>query len=382
MGLVLYLWRGIWVTTMFPLSSLITIICIPLAVLLIVGKIILYDRYSKKSFIALILAVLCVMAVLYQSRNINPVLWLLLVVGAKDVPFKKILKVYLVMNGAIVILAFASSMLGVIENLQYEASERGVRNSFGIIYPTDFASHVFFLILAYYYLNGENLNWKHYLGTIVIGILVYYFCKARLDSGCIILVAAVFGLGDYIQRSRKVSWNVRKLWNSLWSRLGTLSMLIFAAVSIGMTAIYGINPEIWKALDKILSSRLRLGNNAMKEYGIKPFGQIVEMVGNGVATARPEEYSFIDCSYVYILMRYGVVFAAVVLGIFTASCLKNRHDRYFLYAVALVAVNCTIAHHILQVEYNPFALALLGVCVRSKNMGNWPDEGQKVLRKY
>ena len=53
--------------------------------------------------------------------------------------------------------------------------------------------------------------------------------------------------------------------------------------------------------------------------------------------------------------------------IFAICCYKNRHDRYFLYAIALVSVNCMIAHHIIQIEYNPFALALLATCVREKS---------------
>lgn len=40
-------------------------------------------------------------------------------------------------------------------------------------------------------------------------------------------------------------------------------------------------------------------------------------------------------------------------------CFRNKKDIYLLFAIALVAVNCVIAHHIIEAAYNPFAFALL-----------------------
>ncbi len=89
---------------------------------------------------------------------------------------------------------------------------------------------------------------------------------------------------------------------------------------------------------------------------------MVEFIGFGGTTESVGAYSFVDCSYMYVLLRYGVVFLAVLLGIAVYCCYRNRHDLYFLYAMTLVSVNCAIAHHILQIEYAPFFLAFLARC--------------------
>ncbi len=369
-GYILFLWRSVWVTTMFPLSGLMTMVCVPLAALFLGLKILLYDHYPVRQFLLLASTLLCVCLVFLSSGSINPFFWLLLVAASRDVKFEKIVKVYLAVNIAVIFLAFCAASFDVIENLQYKTGKRGIRNSFGIIYPTDFGAHIFFLFLAYYYLKGEALRWYHYAITIAAAGLVYYFCNARLDSGCTLMLAVLYGVGNGIMHSRAVSMRVKMKWELLWRKVGVWAMVLFAVFSVLMTLFYQKDSRAWQELDKIVSSRLRLGNNGIEEYGWTLFGQAIEMVGNGGSTTLPSDYSFIDCSYMYMLLRHGIGFLVLMLAIFTICCYKNRHDQYFLYAMALISVNCVIAHHIIQVEYNPFALALLAQCVREPE-GAW-----------
>lgn len=369
-GYILFLWRSVWVTTMFPLSGLMTMVCVPLAALFLGLKILLYDHYPVKQFLLLASALLCVCLVFLSSGSINPFFWMLLVAASRDVKFEKILKVYLAVNIAVIFFAFCAAGLDVIENLQYETEKRGTRNSFGIIYPTDFGAHIFFLFLVFFYLKGEALRWYHYVITMAAAGLVYYFCNARLDSGCTLILAILFAVGNGITHARSVSMRLKMGWEWLWRKAGMWVMALLAAFSVLMTVMYQADNAVWQELDKIISSRLRLGHDGIEEYGWTLFGQAIKMVGNGGSTTLPSDYSFIDCSYMYMLLRHGVGFLVLMVVIFTICCYKNRHDLYFLYAVALVSVNCVIAHHIIQVEYNPFALALLAQCVRRPE-GAW-----------
>ena len=94
---------------------------------------------------------------LLTTGYIHPFVWVLFLAGSRDVPIKKILEVYLVITGAGMILAYGASMLGVIENLQYVTYGRGIRNSFGIVYTTDFSAHIFYMMVIGFYLLGERL---------------------------------------------------------------------------------------------------------------------------------------------------------------------------------------------------------------------------------
>lgn len=39
-------------------------------------------------------------------------------------------------------------------------------------------------------------------------------------------------------------------------------------------------------------------------------------------------------------------------------CKKFQNDPYFIVVIILISINCMIAHHIIELTYNPFALAL------------------------
>ena len=123
-GYILCLGRAVWVTTMFPYPDSIDKLPILLGLLLIVLKILLYDHYKMDFFIKAVIAVLCSGAVFVSSRYLNVCLWLFIVLGSKDISFQKLLRIYLLVTGTIVLLAFLSSLIGVIENLQYQTANR------------------------------------------------------------------------------------------------------------------------------------------------------------------------------------------------------------------------------------------------------------------
>ena len=134
-GYAMYLATTVWVTTMFPMTKIIQALCMLISLICIAIKIFLYGKYSMKKVLILVTTGLCCVVGLYRNHYVYPLIWFVLIAGSDQVPFEKILKVYLLIVGAIVFLAFSASMLEVIPNLQYETSTRGIRNSFGIIYP-------------------------------------------------------------------------------------------------------------------------------------------------------------------------------------------------------------------------------------------------------
>lgn len=364
-GFIIQLVRSLWITTMFPYSGLIGKLCLILSLMLIGSKILLYDIYTLKEFFICGGLMICVLAVYLNSRYLDPFLWFLIIVGCKDISFEKILKVYLIITGAIVFLAFCAALLGVIENLRYETG-RGIRIAFGSVYVTDFAAHIFYMILVYCYLEGERLKAYHYIGIAVIAGVVYYFCKTRLDSICILLIAIIFGLNHWLMRPGIKRKRLQRIWKKSWKWGGIFVIPVLAFFSIIATAFYSENSRFLNIINHVISGRLSLGKTGLEKYGISLFGQTVDMIGAGGTTEFPSDYFFIDCSYVHVLLRYGAIFTVILLAIYMFCSYKNKHDIYFLFAIFMVAVNSVIAHHILDLAYNPFACVLLAVCVRKR----------------
>jgi len=113
---------------MFSYSEMAFQICLILSIILLAAKIFLFDIYTVKMFIAVAAMMTCGLLVAVSSGYLWPFIWILIVVAAKDISYRKILQIYLLMNITIVGLAFCASLLGVIENLAYISTDgKGLR---------------------------------------------------------------------------------------------------------------------------------------------------------------------------------------------------------------------------------------------------------------
>lgn len=357
-GFIIILFRGMWLSTMFPQNRLLSTLCIPIAAFFIGLKILICDHYSVKQMVLAASVVICTMLSCYYSRTVNAFILILLVFGSRDIEFEKILKMYLAVVGTLMVLAFVASQIGIIENLQYVQRGR-IRNSFGIIYPTDFASHVFYCMTAIFYLMRNKLKIIYYVIAIGVAGLLYYFCDTRLDSLSILLVAFLFCMENVMEHTSWIKEGTVRIWRAFWQKIGVYSMPLAAMVSIGVTLLYRGDDSRWVYINDFLSHRLELGKNMYDAYGIRLFGQDIEMVGFGGSVTDVQDYNFVDCSYVYVLMVNGILFLVILIALYVLNCKSREQDEYFLCCIVAMSLNCMIAHHILQVEYNIWLLSVM-----------------------
>lgn len=387
-GFIIYMFWSIMRTTMFPHSGMAFNMCLGFSALILIAKIFFFDVYTFKMFMAVAGMFACSAIVFVSSGYFWPFLWVLMLVSAKDIPFRKILQVYLLFNIIIMGLAFIAAMLGVIENLAYNSSNPNndnLRYSFGCVYTTDFAAHIFFMLLIAYYLYQEKLRPYHYIGTCAIAGLIYYYCYAKLDTICILLMALFFG-GYHVlkwQYGREKTemqavaitpviekagtehkefafkrTNAYYRWKGIWGKIALISMPVLTILMYYWSASYKIGNEFLEMIDETITGRLGLGNIGIKEYGITLFGQNIPMVGMGGSTETPKDYFFIDSSYLFILLRYGIIFLFMVFIIYWAICHKYKKDTTFILCIVLLAISCFIDHHLLDEAYNPLGYAL------------------------
>ena len=356
-SLTIYFTGTVLTTTMFPVPDVFWKLCRLIAIGLIMWKVAQFDCFSLKEIFFLAFLFVNALLIKIVAGYSKPIYWAIFLTGAKDVSFEKILKTYFVVSLSIVVYAFAASMLEIIENLQYESTNRGIRNSFGIIYPTDFAAHIFFLMLVFLYLKRDKTKIHNYILCLFITVFVYCFCKTRLDSTCMVLLIAGHMLIRYGKKRKKYHLRNRER-KSLFTIFGMCSMPIAFAFMYFLTELYNLGLPIAYDIDYWISNRLRLQSYAMAEYGIRLFGQYIKMVGNGGSEILPSDYFFIDCSYYFIILQYGLIFGILVFVVYMLCCKKYKKDRYFQLIVVMIAINCMIAHHLLDLGYNLFSLAL------------------------
>lgn len=315
-----------------------------------IAKFIWHNTYTKKEMIlsGVILFAFIMPALLTEYRF----LWWVgfLIVGAKDVDFDKILKVYLTIGITIMVAAFAASQMGWIENLVYVIEGRGERNSFGIIYPTDFAAHVFYLVAGVACLFEDKIKVWKLIPIVGLATFVYAKCNARTSFLCMLLVVAALLFIRFLKNILKENNRIYYIVNS--------AMLIFAGLFLGLAHTFN-ELDTWSVkINNILSYRLYYSDRAIEKYEYKLFGQNIEQNGWGKGFDIYYEYFFLDDSYIRIALMYGVVLLLVVLVIFYICGVRAIKTKRIVvvFMIAIVALHSFMEHHLLEIAYNPFVV--------------------------
>jgi len=354
-------------TTMFSIKwpNQTMIILLELATTFIIIKVLLIDKLSRNEIIFFIFLSISFLGTCIYTEYGFLVFNLILILGAKNVPFKKILWLYCAIAGSILIITMISSQMGLVENLVYIRNGKS-RISFGFNYPTDFTAHIFYLILGYCYLRKETLTNPELTSILGLSVFSYIFCDARTNVFCMVLTFAVF---LYLKLRNHISdkADCHYVMNPKFSRVLVFSMPICAIFFISLTFLFNdqTNNIILNIINSLVSNRLYLGNIGLERYGIHLFGSTFQMFGYGGSTTPPSDYFFLDSSYVLILIRYGILIFLAVLIIFVFSSLRAEKQKNIalLWILTLIAIQCMTEHHLLDIAYNPFLFLIFSETV-------------------
>lgn len=335
-----------------------------LSTLYTVAKLIWYKGYTKreKIFALLLCAAFAGPALLTDYTYIY---WTgFLIVGAKDIDFSKILRFYLAISITIMLAAFSASQCGIIEDLQYlnpRGDELFVRHSFGIVYPTDYAAHLFYMVMAAMVLYDKkwNIAIKVWL-SLLVALSVYLTSNAQSSTICLIGFA---GLCVFERIFRSYMPYIEKVFR--WVPI------ICAVGFLGMAYMYDARKTWMAKLNKFLSFRLELSKKGFEDYSIKFFGQNVAENGLGTSTVGRDNYFYLDDSYIRILLEYGLVVFVVTLAVLVLSSRKAAMENKFVLVIALVAiaVQSVMEQHLIDIAYNPMILALFATLSKRENIG-------------
>ena len=110
-----------------------------------------------------------------------------------------------------------------------------------------------------------------------------------------------------------------------------------------------------------------MGQNSLKENGVKPFGELIKMSGNGLNNKGQRDlsktdglYNYVDCMYIQILQDFGWIFTVLILVLMTIAMYQTykKRDWYLLMICSILAVHGIIDDLIINVYYNTFWLII------------------------
>jgi oligosaccharide repeat unit polymerase wzy len=240
--------------------------------------------------------------------------------------------------------------MGLLENMVSFREEK-VRNSFGFIYATDFAAHIFYLVLMYFYLRSGKFNLIEIMLFLYSSFFIANQCDARLDSICIIMI--VF-FSIYINLTKG-----RDCYFSGYKYIFPLCALLI----IFLTYLYSTGDDFILLINFFLSGRLALGFDALMSKGIPLLGQKYIQYGAGSGIY----YNFIDSSYLVLLIIYGIILFLLVMYVYVRICSHciSIRNRVLLYVLFMIAINSMIEQHFMEFAYNPFYMAFSAKLIKS-----------------
>ena len=331
-------------------------------IVLLLGLRFLYKmRISYKYLILSILLLLSGVLVYFQTNRLNFLVYSMLLVLLVNVDMKVVLRNYVVVAGILVVGVFLLSLVGMVPNLQYNRAGV-IRNSFGFIYPTDFASHCFYLFLAISYLLKDKFIWTRSLFGVLLSAFIIKYCDARLNALSILLATVIF-IYFYYSNGKK---------------LKIFALLPYSAVVFASTVTYLSYKFSWSnpflvSINKLITGRLALGRNAFDTFGVHLFGtRNVQFIGSGGKTESVIGYNYVDSSYVQMLFTYGIVPVVLLIIIYVVASRKQyKNGQYLLVAIlSLIAFNCMIEAFWFVPTYNIFMFLLFTTNTFSKKESN------------
>ncbi len=316
-------------------------------------KIMLFDQFKDQKELALYVAVgLLILAGCISSQAWDFLYYYLMIVAARGIDFHLILKEFLVIISVGLVLTFISAKLGLIMGLTNSRDgSAAIRYALGTVYPTDLASRLFYLMLAYALYKKFRFDLPEYIGLFAMTAWMYIVTDTRLDM---LLMLAIIFCGLLKEKVIKMLQYLKLKW---------IATLAFGSIFfvIIMTYLYQPSNLLFRVVNKVLSGRLAVGQLAFERYNVTLFGQMVIQNGNGGIHKGPFDYFFIDCSFLKILMMNGIVSFFILLGgIFYLLKRALKNQAYSLaMAVLLVILSSLIDHHMLEISYNIIFIALL-----------------------
>lgn len=337
-----------------------------LVVFVMIIKIYVFDHYQMHELIGLTILITCFGMAFLKTREIMILSFPMMILGARGVEFKKIIEWFFGLSLSWLLVIVIIALLGIILNLRYAPVNRPIRYALGIGYPTDFAAHVFFLVLAYCYLKFKDLRWLHYVVIGLLAVVVYKITDARLDTVAMLMTIPMIWLAKMATKHQFA----KHLMAFSWIPIPLL------AVGINYLGIFYNRHNDWlHKIDHLLSGRLYYSQIGFHRYPITLFGQSVTQNGYGGVQGMKTflgksniNYFYLDSSFVRLLLMYGLVILILIVTMMVLTSLKGylRGDYALCAIILLVTVACVVEQHLIEITYNPFLIALCAKIMRKQ----------------
>lgn len=300
--------------------------------------------------------------VFFFSRSTEFMILMLAIGSMAVLPRKTLFRVVLIIQAAALTIIPLFAALGLFPNVVMD-TER-IRYSLGFTWVTSAPVLFVFASILFLHLVRKRLNgWIFvFLLQLATALFILTDTKMAFFTTMLVLVIAVI-------------WWQKPNWldclENRWVKLVILWLpVILTVVAMLLAGLYQDTGFMGK-LNDILSGRLANAAEAWQKYGLTLFGQNIVWTGQGITYKPSMHYLYVDCSYLNVLLNYGLVFLLLVF-IWCRQVildLYRRHDMLYLAFFVVILLFSFLEVRLANPLYDPFIIAAgsyMGLAVRRK----------------
>ncbi len=314
-----------------------------------------HDRDHLTLYVAGIAVLIAGFAI---NRNRIMVLYALIIIAALSVDHTLVLKIHLIVQSIMLAMIVVFSQCGWLEDFVATSGSR-FRHFLGFTYTTYPVFIFFFIMLDYICLRSGILRLWEYLAGMAVSVWFY----AKTDTNftfwlSVLMLTFFFVFGRALNRGY-ITCTFRKLF--------ILAPWLIALITIAAQYFYNDQNEVMYKINDFIHGRLHLGHSGIEVYGLRPFGSVIEWIGNSYKDMNPAGYNMVDSSYLQIALQQGILLFVIILALFSYIIHRSiKCNRYYiawsiLFALMLSATESTLVNPV----YSPFIM--LAFCKMEKD---------------
>lgn len=285
-----------------------------------------------------------------------------LIMGAKDIDKKKILNVIFFASLAMFVFTVGACLLGFIENTTTyrTVDSTHARMSLGFIYTTSLSAHYLLLVVAYVMIRDRKISIPEILFIAVSAGVTYYLTEARIASFAIAMIAVGLVVAK-ICYMKNIEFKLVRFAFIKWGMIFASCIMMAFAVITGV--LFKFDNKFWSKVDQVFSGRISNDAITFNRYPLSMLGKdalIHCKIYDGM-NELPEYYYIINCSYIEILFRIGILGAVAVLLIWTLLSYKEVKSNNYMNAfmLAVLTVFFFFEQRFFEFTFNPFLILIL-----------------------
>ena len=306
------------------------------------------------------------------SHDMTLLLLAMTVAGLKDCDFRELACTAFYVRLAITSFMVVASFLGIFDQGETAQTTTSFQDitvyNFGYSTANNAYINIFVLMALFLYIRYDRINWKYFIGTSVIAMLMYTFTNSR--TGTLLFFAVWFFIFcEKFLLARKGRY--------VFFWLMAASTLLCAVFSYAATSMFNPDGGYWSEyINRIFSGRLNITHKYHEALSVSLIPRT-----SAVMDAH-RGFGFIDNSYMSVYFHDGLIVALIVLVLICISnySLFKKHCYKELVFIASFSVYAMMEEFPLNPVVNPFIMLTAVVIYKASFSIERPGTGTEKTK--